>query len=127
MIPTGRTRQMTTRAPTRRPVLGESRAGLRPFGVVDELNCYFDAPAEPNNVHVEIWLPGHLDPGRLRDAVTAAPAAQPRAGARPAPGGWRRRGISWELQPQEAPDPAPTAARPTEPGLGPARQRLTAA
>jgi hypothetical protein len=56
---------MTTQAATRQ---APSR-GLRRFGVVDELNCYFDAPAEPNNVHVELWLPGHLDPGRLRDAV----------------------------------------------------------
>jgi hypothetical protein len=32
----------------------------RPFSVVDELNCYLDSPAEPNNVQLEVWLPGHL-------------------------------------------------------------------
>src|SRR5947207_15592851 len=97
---------MTTRAAaTRHAPLDESMASLRPFGVVDELNCYFDAPAEPNNIHVEIWLPGHLDPGRLRDAVTAALAAEPRAGVRRARGGWWRRGFSWELEAQEAVDP----------------------
>src|SRR5437764_6901635 len=104
MIPTGRTRQMTTRAPTRRPVLGEFMAGLRPFGVVDELNCYFDAPAEPNNVHLETWLPGHLDPGRLRAAVTAALAAEPRAGVRRARGGWWHRGVAWECPPRGGED-----------------------
>ena len=118
---------MTTRAPTRRPGLGESMASLRPFGVVDELNCYFDAPAEPNNVHVEIWLPGHLDPGRLRDAVTAALAAEPRAGVRRARGGWWRRGFSWELPARESVDPVTTAAWLTAADLNLARERFMAA
>src|SRR5689334_20193914 len=132
MIPTGRTRQMTIRAPTRRPVLGESMPSPRPFGVVDELNCYFDAPAEPNNVHVETWLPGHLDPGRLRDAVTAALAAEPRAGVRRAPGGWWRRRFYWEPPAREAvdpvaTDPVTTAAWETESDLDESRERFMAA
>lgn len=102
-------------------------AGLRPFGVVDELNCYFDAPAEPNNVHVEIWLPGHLDPGRLRDAVTAALAAEPRAGVRRAPGGWWRRGFYWELPAREAVDPVTTVAWKAESDLDKSRERFMAA
>jgi NRPS condensation-like uncharacterized protein len=127
MIPTGRTRQMTTRAATRRPVLGESMPGPRPFGVVDELNCYFDAPAEPNNVHVEIWLPGRLDPGRLRDAVAAALAAEPRAGVRRARGGWWRRGYAWECPPRSDEDPVSTVTWRTETDLDKSRERFMAA
>ena len=97
---------MTTQAATRQ---APSR-GLRRFGVVDELNCYFDAPAEPNNVHVELWLPGHLDPGRLRDAAAAALTAEPGAGARRARGGWWRRGYAWEFPPRADEDPVATAA-----------------
>lgn len=102
-------------------------SGLRPFGVVDELNCYFDAPAEPNNVHVESWLPGHLDPGRLRDAVAAALAAEPRAGVRRARGGWWRRGFSWELPPRTDEDPVATVAWETESDLDKSRERFMAA
>ena len=118
---------MTTRAPTGRPVLGESVPSPRPFGVVDELNCYFDAPAEPNNVHVEIWLPGHLDPGRLRDAVAAALAAEPRAGVRRARGGWWRRGYAWEFPPRSDEDPVSTVAWRTEADLDKSRERFMAA
>jgi hypothetical protein len=32
-----------------RPV---AAVGRRPFSVVDELNCYLDSAAEPNNVHL---------------------------------------------------------------------------
>ncbi len=102
-------------------------SGLRPFGVVDELNCYFDAPAEPNNVHVESWLPGHLDPGRLRDAVAAALAAEPRAGVRRARGGWWRRGFSWEFPPRADEDPVATVAWETESDLDKSRERFMAA
>jgi len=118
---------MTTRAATRHAPPGEPVAGLRPFGVVDELNCYFDAPAEPNNVHVEIWLPGHLDPGRLRDAVTAALAAEPRARVRRARGGWWRRGYAWELPPRSDEDPVSTVAWRTEADLDESRERFMAA
>jgi NRPS condensation-like uncharacterized protein len=102
-------------------------SGLRPFGVVDELNCYFDAPAEPNNVHVESWLPGHLDPGRLRDAVAAALAAEPRAGVRRAPGEWWRRGYAWEFPPRADEDPVVTEAWESMADLNLARERFMAA
>ena len=97
---------MTIRAGTRTAVRhAPPPAGHRTFGIVDELNCYFDSPAEPNNVHVEIWLPGHLDPDRLRDAVTAMLAGQPRAGARRADRGWWHRAYAWEFPPQAAVGP----------------------
>ncbi|HEU5386263.1 MAG TPA: hypothetical protein VFV73_10215 [Streptosporangiaceae bacterium] len=108
-------------------MLGASMPSPRPFGVVDELNCYFDAPAEPNNVHVEIWLPGHLDPGRLRDAVAAALAAEPRAGVRRARGGWWRRGFTWEFPPRADEDPVATVAWETESDLDKSRERFMAA
>jgi len=118
---------MTTRAATRHAPLDEPVAGLRPFGVVDELNCYFDAQAEPNNVHLETWLPGHLDPGRLRDAVTAALAAEPRAGVRRARGGWWRRGYAWELPARADEDPVVTGAWESMADLNLARERFMAA
>ena len=112
---------MTTRAATRHALRDEPVADLRPFGVVDELNCYFDAPAEPNNVHLEIWLPGHLDPGRLRVAVAAVLAAEPRAGVRRARGGWWRRGFAWELPPRAGKDPVTTGEDPARTGEDPVR------
>jgi len=117
---------MTTRAGTRTAVGHAQPADHRPFGILDELNCYFDSPAEPNNVHVEIWLPGHLDPDRLRDAVTATLAGQPRAGARRADRGWWRGGYAWEVPPQADVDPVSTARWRTEADLDVARARFLA-
>ena len=119
-------REMTTRASTRTAVGHAPPADRRPFGIVDELNCYFDSPAEPNNVHVEIWLPGHLDPDRLRDAVTAMLADQPRAGARRADRGWWRRSYAWEFPPQADVDPVSTVRWRTEADLDVARARFLA-
>jgi NRPS condensation-like uncharacterized protein len=108
------------------PARAGTRTAVRPdpppanhhtFGIVDELNCYFDSAAEPNNVHMEIWLPGHLDPDRLRDAVTAMLAGQPRAGARRADRGWWRRGYAWEFPPRADLDPVSTAGWRTEADL----------
>jgi NRPS condensation-like uncharacterized protein len=118
---------MTTQVAAGKAPLAERAPGRRPFGVVDELNCYFDAAAEPNNVHLELWLPGHLDPGRLRDAVTGALAAEPRAGARRAAGGWWRRGYAWEFPAPAGADPVATAAWQTEADLNAARVRFMAA
>ena len=97
------------------------------FGIVDELNCYFDSPAEPNNVHVEIWLPGHLDPDRLRTAVTAMLAGQPRAGVRRAGHRWWRRGYAWQFAPQADVDPVSAASWRTEADLDEVRARFLAA
>ncbi len=76
-----------------------------PFGTVDELSCYYDGPGEPNNVHLEAWLPGHLARRALREAVAATLAAQPRARARRARGpAWRRR-YEWEYPLRPDADP----------------------
>ena len=118
---------MTTRAGTQAAVrTGPPPADRRPFGIVDELNCYFDSPAEPNNVHVEIWLPGHLDPDRLRAAVTAMLAGQPRAGVRRARRGWWRRGYAWDFPPQADVDPVSAASWQAEADLDDARARFLA-
>jgi NRPS condensation-like uncharacterized protein len=87
------------------------RPSLRraPFGIADELSCYYDAPAEPCNVHVEVRLPGHLDSRALREATAAALAAQPRALVRRAPGAWWRR-YAWEVPGRPDCDPVTTAA-----------------
>ena len=118
---------MTTRAGARTAARRAlPPADHRTFGIMDELNCYFDSPNEPNNVHVEIWLPGHLDPDRLRDAVTAMLADQPRAGARRADRSWWRRGYAWEFPLQADLDPVSTARWQTEADLDLARARFLA-
>ncbi len=68
-----------------------------PFGTADELSCYYDAPAEPCNVHIELRVPGHLEEPALHRATEAALAERPRARARRARGGWWRRGYAWEV------------------------------
>lgn len=82
--PSGRDPQSGGRGP---------RSGGRPFTVLDELNCYYDSPAEPNNVQLEVWLPGRLSPERLRAAVAAVLADVPAARARRAAGPW------WQAMP----------------------------
>jgi NRPS condensation-like uncharacterized protein len=121
--------EMTTQAAARRA----RSAGPRPFGLIDELNCYFDAPAEPNNVHLELWLPGHLDPARLRAAVAATLAAEPLAAGRRARGRWWDRGFAWEFPlagESEAgadEDPVDTVPWRTEAELELSRERFMAA
>jgi NRPS condensation-like uncharacterized protein len=55
------------------------------------------APAEPNNVHIEVLVPGHLDERVLRQAVTGAMAAAPRASGRMAAGSALRGRYLWEF------------------------------
>lgn len=70
---------------------------LVPFTQVDELGCYFDDPAEPNNIHFELHLSGHLDDARLRTAVLATLQAHPLARVRRCRWrGWDRR-LHWEI------------------------------
>jgi NRPS condensation-like uncharacterized protein len=97
-----------------------------PFGIADELSCYYDAPAEPCNVHVEVRVPGNLDPRALRDATAAALAAQPRALVRRAPGAWWRR-YAWEVPEQPDCDPVTTAAWADEGELARVRARFLSA
>jgi NRPS condensation-like uncharacterized protein len=78
---------------------------LLPFTPVDELGCHVDSAAEPNGIHLEVLVDGHLEVARLRAAVLATLAAHPLARARRARWrGWHRR-FTWEIAdvPEEAP------------------------
>ncbi|MFF8840177.1 condensation protein [Streptomyces sp. NPDC015130] len=60
---------------------------------------------EPESVHIEVHLPGRLDPDRLRAAFRQALLAHPRALMREVPGRLHRRSFAWELT--GAPDGEP--------------------
>ncbi len=89
--------------PTERRLAGDTVLGpphplpRAPFSIADELSCYYDTPAEPCNVHLEVRVPGHLESAALRRAINAALAEQPRALARRAPGGRWQRSYAWEV------------------------------
>jgi NRPS condensation-like uncharacterized protein len=119
---------MTSRAAVS-PVAGSDPApgSRRPFSIVDELNCYLDSPAEPNNVHLEVWLPGHLSPEGLRAAVAAALAGLPQARARRAAGAWWRASYVWECPPEADVDPVSVVGWQDEAELDSARARFLAA
>ncbi|MBE4737866.1 MULTISPECIES: condensation protein [Streptomyces] len=68
-----------------------------PFPVVDEVSRHCHQEKEPETVHIEVHLPGRLDPDRLRTAFTAALRHHPRILMREAPGHWYRRRYEWEL------------------------------
>ncbi|WAX80238.1 condensation protein [Streptomyces sp. KMM 9044] len=68
-----------------------------PFPVVDEVSRHCLQEEEPETVHVEVHLPGELDPGRLRKAFLEALHRHPRILMREAPGPWYRRRYEWEL------------------------------
>jgi len=88
------------------------------FAVPDQLTCYYDRPAEPANVHVEVRVPGTLDESALRGAVQAVLASEPGVRARRArAGGWRR-GYYWEYPPVPDVDPVRVAALGGRAGLG---------
>ena len=95
--------------------------------MVDELSCYFDSPAEPNNVHLEVWVPGHLDGAGLREAVADLLAQQPPTRVRRAAGGRWRRGFTWEVPPHADGDPVSVTNWRTEAELDAARARFLAA
>ncbi len=59
-----------------------SRLPRRAFTAPDELTCYFDSLAEPSNIHLEMRVPGRLDPHAFRVAAAAALMANPRASSR---------------------------------------------
>lgn len=92
------------------------------FTAVDELCCYFDSAAEPNNVHLEVQIPGHLDYARLREAAAAALAAAPRARGRRAAGSPLRASYTWQFPPRPDIDPLSSTTWSDEHDL--ARQRL---
>ncbi|MCT9083175.1 condensation protein [Streptomyces fulvoviolaceus] len=68
-----------------------------PFPVVDEVSRHCLQEEEPETVHIEVHLPGHLDPARLRKGFTEALGRHPRILMREVPGGWYRRRYEWEL------------------------------
>ncbi|MPY45801.1 condensation protein, partial [Streptomyces phyllanthi] len=68
-----------------------------PFPVVDEIARHCLQEEEPETVHIEVHLPGRLDPDRLRTAFTEALHRHSRILMRQAPGRWYRRRYEWEL------------------------------
>lgn len=75
------------------------------FAVADELTCYYDRPAEPANVHVEVRVAGRLDEAVLRGSVRAVLAAEPRLRARRLAASTWHRSYRWEFP--AAPDADP--------------------
>lgn len=73
-----------------------------PFPVVDEVARHCLQEEEPETVHIEVHLPGRLDPAGLRKAFHEALLRHPRILMREARGPWYRRRYEWELT--EAPD-----------------------
>ncbi|MGW7405575.1 condensation protein [Streptomyces sp. NPDC054833] len=68
-----------------------------PFPVVDEVARHCLQDAEPETVHIEVQLPGRLDPARLRKAFAEALRRHPRSLMREAPRPWYRARYEWEL------------------------------
>ncbi len=113
-----------SRREARRP--GPGQLPRSPFGLIDELNCYYDTPAEPNNIHLEVQLAGSLDYQVLRQAVAGALAAAPRARGRMAAGHAFRRRYTWEFPPASDVDPLSRATWSDEDELAAARARFLA-
>jgi NRPS condensation-like uncharacterized protein len=97
-----------------------------PFDLIDELSCYYDTPAEPNNVLSEVLVPGAIDYLTLRRAVAGALAAAPRARGRLAAGGAFRRRYTWEFPPVPDVDPLSHTTWSNEQELLAARVRFMA-
>ena len=97
-----------------------------PFGLIDELSCYYDTPAEPNNVHLEVQVPGPVDYRALRQAVAGALTAAPRARGRMAAGRAFRCRYMWEFPPVPDVDPLSCATWSDEDELATARAHFLA-
>ncbi|MEU8783923.1 condensation protein [Streptomyces sp. NPDC048637] len=86
-----------------------------PFPVVDEISRHCLDEAEPETVHIEVHLPGRVDPVRLRTAFHRALARHPRILMRQAPVRWWHRRYTWQLtaapdvDPVDFPPPGPDA------------------
>ncbi|MEU1194986.1 condensation protein [Streptomyces sp. NPDC005813] len=77
---------------------GPARPPVRvPFPVVDEVARHCLQEEEPETVHIEVHLPGRLEPARLRAAFAEALRRHPRILMREAPRPWYRRRYEWEL------------------------------
>ena len=73
-----------------------NRLALRAFTAPDELTCYFDSPAEPSNIHLEVRIPGRVDHDAFRRAAIDALTANVRASSRRAPHGPLSGHYAWE-------------------------------
>lgn len=101
--------------PARDGTDGPSRPPARvPFPVVDEVARHCLQEEEPETVHIEVHLPGRLDPARLTAAFTQALHRHPRILMREAAGPWYRRRYEWELTPD--PDVEVVSFPPPGPG-----------
>jgi NRPS condensation-like uncharacterized protein len=115
----------------RRVVSTASLSGYRPgrfggerFDVADELTCYYDRPAEPANVHLEVRVPGKLEPSELRAAVRAVLQAEPGVTVRQSAGGPWRSGFYWEFAGGTDVDPVITTSYAGEAELAGLRSAL---
>jgi NRPS condensation-like uncharacterized protein len=95
-----------------------------PFDLIDELACYYDTTAEPNNEHFEVLVPGAIDYLALRQAVASALAATPRARGRMAAGHAFRCRYTWEFPPVTDVDPVSRTTWSDEDELAAARVRF---
>lgn len=93
-----------------------------PFPTVDEVSRHCLSDDEPESVHIEVHLPGRLDPVRLRVAFQQALLAHPRVLAREVPGRGHRRSFAWELTGRPDSDPV-SFAGPGPDALAQARSR----
>ncbi|MGY5080300.1 condensation protein [Streptomyces nigrescens] len=86
-----------------------------PFPVVDEISRHCPDEDQPETVHIEVHLPGRVDPARLRTAFHRALARHPRILMRQAPVRWWHRRYIWQLtaapdvDPVDFPPPGPDA------------------
>ncbi|WP_407286385.1 condensation protein [Streptomyces sp. BP-8] len=93
-----------------------------PFPLVDEISRHCLEDDEPETVHIEVHLPGRIDPARLRTAFRQALARHPRILMRQEPVRWWHRRYMWQLT--AAPDVDPVAVAPPGPdALRHARER----
>ncbi|MFJ8824705.1 condensation protein [Streptomyces sp. NPDC102467] len=96
--------------PTRTP--GGQRV---PFPTVDEIARHCLQDDEPETVHIEVHLTGHLDPARLNTAFDQALRHHPRILMRETPRHWYASRYTWELAdtpdipPVSFPEPTPDA------------------
>ena len=98
----GRARQVN---PGTMPGQGSQAPARWPFSTTDEMLCYFDVPAEPVNVHLEVRVPGRLDRPAFRIAAATAIMASPRAASRRARGSAVQNHYLWELPARLDTDP----------------------
>ncbi|MFI1952379.1 condensation protein [Streptomyces xinghaiensis] len=85
--------------------------GRIPFPTADEVSRHCLSDDEPETVHIEVHLPGRLDPARLRTAFRRALLTHPRVLMREVPGRRHRQTLAWELTGEPDGDPVSFAER----------------